>query len=144
MNAVTPIMDTENQKLSPGKSDDVATTKLFPATATASFASEPPAEFIQARQLVGHAILIVATGRDIARNRPIAFVRQTNGGELLCFRTGQVVTEQLQNVPLPVWAVMTMVEGKKHPYYWLILAETIKVERIAPTLEETLCILKTP
>jgi hypothetical protein len=78
-------------------------------------------EQIRPADLVGSDILIVETGEYCGN--PTAYVRFENAGPLFWFYTGVVVAEQLRNVRLPVWAVMRLVEGSKHPYYTLTLAE---------------------
>jgi hypothetical protein len=113
----------------------------FEATTEPS-ASSQRAERIPARSLVGHEILIIST--TFVDGQAAAAVRKTNGGELFWFYTGTVVREQLDNTRLPTWATMQMRRGTKHPFFYkLNFAETTGAQRIAPTLEETLCKLKT-
>jgi hypothetical protein len=60
---------------------------------------------------------------------PVVFVRRENGGKLYEFRTGVVVTKQLEEARLPTWATMRMVKGKTYHYYKLDMFETVSVER---------------
>jgi len=117
--------NTETQQLTPDESGQM------------SDAAEPLCEFIQARQLVGQAILIVGTARDCGR--PIAFVRKQNSGKLFAFYVGQIVSEQLRSVRAPTWATMQMVKSTKHPFFYkLFFAETTNVERIKNKCSEPL------
>jgi hypothetical protein len=130
--------DTENQ--TPEQVAQMRDENRKFETTTEPSTSGQRAVRIPARDLVGHEILIISTVT--VDGKFAAAFRKTNGGELFWFYPGLVVTEQLQNTRLPVWAKMTMRDGRKHSYYMLTLAETTGVERIAPTLEETLCQLK--
>jgi hypothetical protein len=104
-------------------------------------ASSQRADGIPARSLVGAEILIVST--TFVGGKLAACFRTTNAGDLFWFFTGQIVREQLDNARLPTWATMRMYKGTKHPFFYkLVFAETTGVERIAPTLEDTLCQLK--
>lgn len=98
--------------------------------------SSQRADRITARSLVDRNILIIST--TFVDGRFAAVIRKTNGGELLWFYPGKVVTEQLNNTRLPTWATMQIIEGKNFPYYKLTLAETANVERIAPWKLQTL------
>ena len=87
-----------------------------------------------ARSLIGERMLIVET-HDLIGGwpRPVYCVHaqlKTKGkrNRYVCFKAGVVVKQQLEAQRFfPVWARLTMVEGKEHEYYKLDLSCVMQV-----------------
>lgn len=90
-----------------------------------------------ARSLIGRRMLIIGThlsqDKDSLSEHLRVHARLKFKGErnrFVCFRAGVVVKDQLEHQRFfPVWARLTLVQGKANKYYKLALATTVQVCR---------------
>jgi len=99
--------------------------------------SEPRYIETPARGLIGRRMLIVeihsVENDDVLRVHAQVKAKKHKGKkkariQYVCFKAGVVVRQQLEEHRFfPVWARLSMVQGKKHEYYQLDLAGTFEV-----------------
>jgi hypothetical protein len=88
-----------------------------------------------ARSLVGQRMLIVETHFDAEGNLRVHARTRLKGKlrQRVCFKAGVVVKQQLEAQRFfPVWARLTLVQGKAHEYYSLYIACTTEFRGEAP------------